>query len=412
MVLKDYIACYGIYHAWEILILKPFVRLFLIIYQQWVKFFFPVNDSVVVFCSSPDYADNARALSDYMVNNGFTDRYKIYWMVNDVKHYTHVYPNSKICFFNQFNKLNEHTMLSIRILSTAGYIMGTHFTILQKKKARYGQKLILLWHGCSFKDATKTDRRGEVFDKVLVAGPLFVKTKMRFWNISENCIIAKGYPRYDWLLANNENAKMLFEKIRKSHENKVVMWMPTFRNDKNNVFNETDEIKDFPLIKNLDTWKNIDKLCQTLKIILVVKLHPKQKEYLIPFDKFTNILQLDNEDFEMANIAMYEFVGLTDALITDYSSIAVDYLVVDKPIAYTLDDFDIYRNARGFVFDDPRGYMPGHHLYSITDLYHFLHDISYGRDDFAEKRKNVRSVAVYNTACYCSEILSTIGINL
>lgn len=65
-------------------------------------------------------------------------------------------------------------------------------------------------------------------------------------------------------------------------------------------------------------------------------------------------------------------MGYSDALITDYSSVCVDYLIVDKPIAYTLDDYEVYKQTRGFVFEDPHEYMPGHHLYRFSDLERLL----------------------------------------
>ena len=109
---------------------------------------------------------------------------------------------------------------------------------------------------------------------------------------------------------------------------------------------------------------------------------------------------------------MYKFIGMTDALISDYSSVAVDYLIVNHPMAFTLDDFEEYRSQRGFVFDDPRVYMPGHHLYSFQDLKGVITDVAVGKDDYQRKREQMYGEAICYSDKYCKNILDKLGIRL
>ena len=117
-------------------------------------------------------------------------------------------------------------------------------------------------------------------------------------------------------------------------------------NDKNGKYNETENITQFPLIDNNESWKILDEFCKNKSITFVIKLHPKQKKYSIPFDTLSNIVNIEHGDFDKAGIQMYQFIALTDALISDYSSIGVDYLIVDKPLAYTLDDYNLYKDGK------------------------------------------------------------------
>jgi len=41
-----------------------------------------------------------------------------------------------------------------------------------------------------------------------------------------------------------------------------------------------------------------------------------------------------------------------DILLTDYSSVYFDFLLLDRPIIYLPYDFEEYKNARGFLYDD------------------------------------------------------------
>ena len=139
-------------------------------------------------------------------------------------------------------------------------------------------------------------------------------------------------------------------------------------------------------------------------------MHPFQTEYGIPFDSFSNIKEINNQIFDNADVPMYKFVALTDALISDYSSIGVDYLIVNRPIAFTLDDFEEYKKTRGFIIEDPRIYMPGHHLYTFKELKGFLSDIIDGKDSYKEQREQVLSDLITPSDNYCESILDKLGI--
>ena len=111
--------------------------------------------------------------------------------------------------------------------------------ILSKKYARRGQLLVRLWHGCGYKDkSSRTREKSRLFDVALVPGKLFVKPKASFWNGDEKYILPIGYPSYDWLRMKDPVAQTLLETYKKDRSTKVVIWMPTFRNDKNGKYND------------------------------------------------------------------------------------------------------------------------------------------------------------------------------
>lgn len=378
-------------------------------YVCYIKHFIPVNKSVVVFRSMPDYADNARALAEFMIENGYTKKYRIYFDVNDSDKYQK--KEKSITFISTKPKYGNYKFEYMRLLFTAGYLMSTHELIINRLHARKKQFVVRLWHGCSYKDRSSRDGKSpRLFDVALVPGELFVKTKAYFWNVDEKYILPLGYPRYDWLRMKDPAAQALFKKYKKNQDTKVILWMPTFRIDKQGRFNESSNITQFPLMDDLSKWKNLDKYCVESNIVIIVKLHPFQKEYSIPFDSFSNIKEIDNQTFDNANLPMYKFVALTDALISDYSSIAVDYLIVNRPIAFTLDDYEEYKKTRGFVFDDPRIYMPGHHLYTFDDLKVFLSDLTRGVDQYEKQRKQMLNKEICYSENYCKSILDRLGV--
>ena len=78
-----------------------------------------------------------------------------------------------------------------------------------------------------------------------------------------------------------------------------------------------------------------------------------------------------------------------DALISDYSGAAYDYLQLDRPIAYVLDDMDSYKN--GFVVQDIHSLIAGQEVYNINDLEKFINDVANNQDPYKNKRRKIRN---------------------
>ena len=379
------------------------------IYKWWQRQIGVINDRDIVFMSTPDYSDNAKALSEYLEKNGYADKYTIYWLVGDVEKIRAQHGDSRVIFLPRYGRFHNIPLSSLKAYMHAHYLVSTHGSLWHKGDAIKGQVDFCLWHGCGYKDKNTSRVCDDVFDKCLVPGPLFVKTKSRYWRISEDFFIPSGYPRYDWLMHPGNKATEL-RNLFLGKNSKLIIWMPTFRN----VYGKFAEnsITQFPLMVNENDWKTLDGECQKRKVIILVKLHQFQKPYDINFGAFKNIKEINNSTFDKATVNLYEFLAVTDALISDYSSVSFDYLIVDKPIAYALDDYEAYKEARGFVFDNPKEYMPGHHLYRVDDLIHFVDDLYKNNDPYKAKRQLIRKEAIHESAHYCQDVVSAIGLNM
>lgn len=371
------------------------------------RYFTRVQDKLI-FVSFPDFSDNALALTEYLLSHPESHTYKIYWVVSNAKEYRRKYGHTGITFLSRKNKIGMMPISTIKAHLQSKYVFATHGFVIPQEEAKAGQKYILLWHGCGFK--TKLGCHYTMFDKGLVPGPLFVGSKSKYWNVDPKKILAKGYPRYDWIFHPTEKARNFFHALKQDRDI-VIFWLPTVRNSIFGREYPEGVISQFPIMTNNDDWATLDKTLEEANVLLVVKLHNSQKQYSIPFEQFKNIKVVNNQDFSNAGVKLYELFSYTDALITDYSSVSFDYLVTDKPIGYTLDDFKMYKSTRGFIFDNPLDYMPGHHIYNLQELKDFVEDIKNGKDDYAEKRRTVRAKAVAITdISYCELILKSLEV--
>ena len=79
-------------------------------------------------------------------------------------------------------------------------------------------------------------------------------------------------------------------------------------------------------------------------------------------------------------------------MITDYSGIYYDYLLTDKIIGFTTDDFEKYKEEKGFVFENPKEYMAGENIENIKDLYTFIDNVITNNDIYKKKRNKMKTL--------------------
>ena len=103
-------------------------------------------------------------------------------------------------------------------------------------------------------------------------------------------------------------------------------------------------------------------------------------------------------------VRLYELIGVCDGLLSDYSSVAVDYLLLNRPLGYVLADYEIYKEKRGFVFDDPLEYMPGEKIYNAEDMIKYLKHLSEGTDTYMQERAQMLLQMHNKTESYCKRL--------
>lgn len=187
--------------------------------------------------------------------------------------------------------------------------------------------------------------------------------------LDDNQILQTGYPRCDLLLSPTE----LVDKFVKRYESestqrlyaeldrydKVFVYMPTFRDDQS----------DFIVASGID-FNKLDELFMAKGYLLLLKLHPATRIDSSSVEKCSNIKTLDK------HMDIYPILTKTHVLITDYSSIYYDYILMqDKEVLLFPFDYDSYiRNSRDLAFDYLT-YTPGVKAWSFDELYQVIeHD--------------------------------------
>lgn len=358
-----------------------------IFYENVIRRMFFYNASVIsnviVFESEGDYCDNARALYEYMIDKGYNNKYCIIWIVNDVLKYREINKGiNNVTFISRNNKHLFNLIKFYKLIGKAKYFFFTHPYWFNYRKQ--DQVVINLWHGTPLKSGGRD--LSNIYDYAIVPSKNVISWFKKFIGVKDNQIIISGNPRNDLLF---ENKGVISKVIDFKEGEKVFLLMPTFRQSQ--YMKDSDIINPF-VIQGIDSEEKLWKFNDFLKknnIKLLIKIHHLQLTDFIKDSKLSNIIYLQDKDLNEKNVQLYNFVGECDVLLTDYSSIYFDYLLLDRPIGFLIADIDDYKKNRGFIVDNPEDYMPGEKIRNLNDLYMFFEDILNGKDKYKDERKKI-----------------------
>lgn len=205
--------------------------------------------------------------------------------------------------------------------------------------------------------------------------------------VPKSRFVITGVPRNDVLLLS-EGKKNLCSIFPELINKRIILYMPTFR--ERILYSDAESegyIFDYPDfdIEDLNTFlKQNDS-------VFVVKMHiGDTKRFSNLFGRHENIIYIKDEDY--AGHDFYEFINGTDLLITDYSSVYVDYLLIDKPIIFAHRDIDKYEEERGIIWEPVDFWFPGARVSRYEQLKAELMNVIDGKDDYLEKRHVIRDI--------------------
>lgn len=258
-----------------------------------------------------------------------------------------------------------------REIGAAKFVLTTH----QPFKVHAKQINIQFWHGTPLKrmgimannTTRKTDQRNAKLwqknaDIVCSSSDLYESLMSACCGIETNKYQKTGFPRLDALKNPAISKKQLLMDLFQVEDNdaKIGIYMPTFRYEmEDSQIMRQVEQGNFLTLADFD----IEQLNHNLKQkqqYLIVKLHPYEMRLFEDLhSNFSNIAFLNNDYLNQQDVDLYELLGNTDFLITDYSSIYFDYLTIDKPIIFLTNYLKQYEEKRGLLMGPYEDVVPG-----------------------------------------------------
>lgn len=329
----------------------------------------------IIFHSFPDLSDSSFAVYEYLIKNrqDICTKYKLLWGIDDVSlmqktEFSNIPYVKKKSFKGYWEFLRSRY-----VISTHGYFSGVY--------SGKDQVQLNTWHGCGFKaDGGETGSNDLKYrgDYTLVSGKLYTKINADIMGLREECAWITGFPRND-MLFNTDNALNKLGIDRGKYKN-IIIWMPTYRKSVVGSIRQEGNTESFGAYSLFDKaiLDRINSVLEMTQSLLILKPHPMDELCRKDLPEAGHVKVFKNQDLVGNGVALYQLIGETDALISDYSSVAVDYLLLEKPIAFLLTDEAEYKNDRGFVFDPIEDYLPGVVLKDYGAFLDFLRNIETG----------------------------------
>lgn len=337
----------------------------------------PVSNTVLME-SMNDFDGNTGALYDYL--KAIASKHKFVWLCKSEESVSDSFAGADIRLFP--GKSVEDLKKYIKIRATARWEIWECDPI---RKVRSDQINVFLQHyGMGYKQVAHFYNSPSYVDYVLTTNEFVreMETKSITYAPSSKFIYGE-LPRNDVLSISGWDE---LSKLTSRNYKKVVMWAPTLRESR--YYHRVDSDIYYPfgisLIYQESEMARLNEILEELDMLLIVKPHPRQK---IDFWEkgYSNILYLDGE--MVKRIHAYKLLTQVDALITDYSSIVFDYMLLDRPCAWVLEDREHYKIE--YLMDDPYVYMPGEKIFKMGDLVRFLNDVADDKDPYCNERRKV-----------------------
>lgn len=391
-------------------------------YEYRIRYEKEELENLILFRSGPirqayiegtDFSDNARALYEYMIDKGFNNKYKIVWIVKDAYKERETIQNVEYISMDWEDSDNlAEREIYYRYLYTAKYIFITDaYGFLSL--CRNDQIRVQLWHGCGFKTRVNFSRCENRYEFTTVVSELYKQKHAEIYGLREDQILVTGYAKQDWLY--KPYSVGVDDLLEMAKAEKHIFWCPTFRMAEAGLesLNQYVSFGDtgLPILISDGMLEELNEYLKSCSTNLIIKLHPFQKRDLIKINTYSNIKVVFNEELVGKDLMINRLLAEADALISDYSSIAIDYLNLDRPIAFTIDDIDEYEKTRGFIFDNILDWLPGKTIRNYDEFMAFIKEIINGIDSESEKRDKMSKVYLkYKDNMNCKRIVEALGL--
>ena len=312
---------------------------------------------------------SSRRLAFGSYRGGFSDNSK-YLFIYVVEHYRDL----DCCWLS----VNRKTIQYVRSLGLPAYWVLSPIGAWKALRAKYwfvnsyssdimyclsgNATIVNLWHGVGLKRCEFNITNGALAERyvkqtfkerfyhpesfrkpdyLLTSTPFQTRMFASAFRVPVDKCLELGYPRNAILTKSKETVRQFVERYEPKttfdlidniqQYSKVYVYMPTWRDSQKNVF-----------AQHMDLCQ-LSQVLAAQNAVLLLKPHPNTV--------VDSIYQADNLILLDRTIDIYGVLPFTDVLITDYSSILYDYLLIpDKQVILYLYDYDEYVRERDFYY--------------------------------------------------------------
>ena len=298
--------------------------------------------NLIVFTgqSGLHFAHNTKSVFEYFLKK--ENDYKVVWLTN------HPVAHNKISTLH--GKGSVFYIFSIKgfisLLRAKAICLSHGFGDISNISLSSKTKIIQLWHGIplkkigvldkSFDDSDKKKYAADSrrYDMVISCSQIEKKNLAKCFSIDPSRIKITGLPRNDTLFKDQD---FHLKKKYSFLDSKIILHAPTFRDNGQGVnFFPFEDI-------NVDAINQF-LIDQDAYLLLRGHINEVGDKGILHNNR---IISANQDKFE----DVMELLKFVDVLITDYSSIYIDFLLLNRPVVFLPYDINEYELYRGFLYD-------------------------------------------------------------
>ena len=360
-----------------------------------ISFIIPKDENLWVFGAwfGDKYSDNSKYLFEYVNNNH--PEIRAVWLTKDKKTLKLIKDKK---FEVVFSKSVKGYIISLR--ANVGVLSTGIDDIIPYTSGK--MKIVQLWHGFPNKKLFFDNPKHSLHnlrklvkiiykffpflirdfrnDNLFIASSNISREliSIRF-NVPNERVKITGFPRLDSFESKNEKPQIFdFLAELKVKGKKIGIYLPTHRSYDNINYNVSSFLK-----TNIN---HINTKLKEMGVFLLIKFHYFNiNEYKQNCD---HIIFIQDQDI---NQDIYTILKYTDFLITDYSSIFFDYLLLNNPIIFFQPDLTEYKKIIDLHYDIDL--FPGHKANNWDNVIEIIEKLFGNNDMYIQERENLRKKA-------------------
>ena len=377
-----------------------FLNIFLGIPAVLISFFLPSKKGRIIinshFNTKFDY--NSKYLFLYMLKQN----YDVWFVINDDEFRAELI---KI-YGNHFIETNSFKGKIFALRSKLWFVSAFEMPV-GGAFFKYFRKVIHLTHGSLLKNVGLLEKDISFVKKIyykffirtnisysIATSHFFVPSTAGYIGISPKNILITGFPRNDALFTSDMPKPEILQD-----ESFKILYAPTWRKD--------SKTEIFPF-ENVN-FRELNEFLKQNNITIFIRLHPVFENELNSEILGSNIKLFSGSVYS----EIMDYMSFFDGLITDYSSIGYDFLLLDRAMMFLPYDYDEYERNVGFAVDYDF-VTPGFKPKTLDEFKNALIDMA-TTDSFKEKRREICNICNTFKNGNCERVIKTLqnlGIEL
>lgn len=332
----------------------------------------PARDEIVLR-TGPDFDDQGRELVKALARAG---HHRVTWLVGDQ---ADPGPSGPV----GARVVAARSLGGLLAYWRARVVVHTHGIYGSRRTSRR-KVFVNIWHGMPIKRLESSSDVGRnQTDLTIATSPVHAENLAATWGLPLDRVAITGLPRNDVLVSTDGGAPpAALQEITGGRP--LVVWLPTYRSAVGDA--EVDGVDTGNVSQFAGgTPEAVNEMLAGLGLHAILKAHP-----LAPRPELTRLSNLDvwaERDLVASGLTLYQLLAHADYLISDHSSVWIDFLLTQRPMVFAVSDLEEYAGSRGFYFPSVEELLPGPLVTDLAGLERALGDAVAGDDHWAGRRR-------------------------